>query len=454
MRILIAGAGRVGLALARYLRSENHDIVLLDEVPERLKDIEDKIDIQTVLGSATSPSVLKSAGAENADIFLAVTDFDEVNIVSSLIAKTLFHIPKRIVRLGTPDYLDKKYEAFLKSLAIEVVLSPEEETARQTIQMLGVTGATDVAYLADGQIAFVCLQCLKKSFLNTLTEESLQKITTGTEFKLLAVRRRGKVLFHPGTISAGDEVFFTVKTSELEGILQTLGYQYLPLKSVVILGGGKVGRSLAKKLEESGVKGVTLIEKNKRVAISLASELEKTLIIEGDGLDEALQEEIDLPTYQFAVSTTRSDENNVLFSLVATRLGVQRTCAVVRHPVYGTLLSGLGIDATVDPSATMVSAVLKHVRKGWVKNDYFIQSGLGEILEIEVLRTARITEKPLKSIRFPEGVQLVAALRGGKILNLTPKTVLEPKDIAIVFVQQGKASILEKYFSVSFSFFK
>ena len=207
-------------------------------------------------------------------------------------------------------------------------------------------------------------------------------------------------------------------------------------------------------LEISDVKDVTLVEKNKRTAIALAQELQNTFVMCGDCLDEAFDGEVNLQNYNFAVTTTQSDESNVLLALLAKRKGVKRTCSVIRHPVYEKMLSGLGIDATIDPSSIMVSSILKHIRKGWVKNDYFIQSGLGEILEIDVLRTSKITTKPLGSIKFPEGVSIVAVFRNDEFLELTHKTVIQPRDQVVIFVQQGKAQILEKYFSVAFSFFK
>lgn len=454
MRILIAGAGRVGIALARYLRAENHDIIVIDEDGRKLKNIDDQIDILTIEGNVALPSVLKAAGAEEADMFLAVTDSDETNIVSSLVAKSVFNIPKRIARIGTAEYLDKSYTPFLKALAFEVVLSPEEESAKQIMQVIGITNAIDVAYLAESKITFLCLRCVKGSLLNGISKNALEKITHGTEFKLLAVSRKGKFIFKPSSFYIGDDIYFTIKTSELDNLLENLGYENLPLESVVILGGGKVGSRLAKMLEVSDVRDVTLVEKNKRTAISLAQELPNTFVMCGDCLDESFDGEVNLQNYKFAVTTTQSDESNVLLALLAKRKGIKRTCSVIRHPVYERMLSGLGIDATIDPSSIMVSSVLKHVRKGWVKNDYFIQSGLGEILEIDVLRTSKITTKPLGSINFPEGILIVAVLRNNELIDITPKTIIQPRDQVVIFVQQGKAQMLEKYFSVTFSFFK
>ncbi len=455
MKIIIAGAGQIGIALARYLRAENNDIVLIDSDVEKLGNLSEQLDIQTVEGSAAYPAVLDKAGGKDADIFIAVTGTDETNIVACGVAKSVFNIQTRIARISSSEYLSVKYKQFLRDQEINVVLSPEIETAHHIIQNLSVTSAVDLMDLAEGQVKMVGLRCKKNSPLIGKTKTGISKLTNGLNFQMLAVKRRHKLIpLKEVTVRVNDELYFIVDVRHMQQVLDTFAYKSVSPKYIVIFGGGKVGFQLAKLFEaDKESQEVTIIEKDEARAQFLAERLSSTLVINGDGLDETLVDDLDLENYQVAITTTHSDESNILLSLLSKRTGIERTCAVIHNPLYDELLGGLGIDMTVSPNAVLVSAILQQIRKGRVRNDYFLQDGIGEVLEMEALKTAKITQKPLGRVKLPDGVVIGGIMRGDLFLLPNKDLIVQEKDIVILFVARGRVREVEKLFTVGFNFF-
>ena len=455
MKIIIAGAGEVGVSLARYLRAEDNEIVLIDVDAEHLGNLSEQLDIQTVEGCASYPSVLERAGADHADAFLAVTGNDETNIVSCSVASSVFHISNRIARISTPEYMAPRHKAFLQSLSIDVVLSPEIETAQHIIDNLGVSGSVDMTAMGDGLIRFIGLHCRKGSILIGKTVSEIDGMVKGLNVKIVALKRRFQLMkLSDVTLKVGDDLYFIVDTAHFERALEAFGYQTQPARYLMIYGGGKVGFQLTKQLENiSSIRDVTLVEKNEERARFLAENLESTLVINGNALDDSLVDELNLKNYKIAIATTNSDENNILLSMLSKRAGVERVCALIHNPLYNNLLSGLGIDTTIDPNAVMVSSILRYLRKGRVKDDYFIQSGIGEVLEMEVLKTAKITKSHLGKISIPEGIVIAGVLRGDLFMLPNKDLIVQEKDRVFLFVAKGHVQDAEKLFSVGISFF-
>lgn len=455
MKVIIAGAGEVGVALARYLRAEQDDIVLIDKDADRLGSLSEQLDIQTIVGSASYPAVLERAGADHADVFLAVTGNDETNIVSCGVANSIFHIPKRIARISSSEYLSARYKAFLQSWEIEAVLSPEKETADRITENLEISGSVDMREMGGGLVRFVGLRCRRTSPLAGRTIAEIQQMTSDFPVHIVAVRRRFQLMsLADVTIKAGDDVYFIVDTPHLTQALDVFGYDKTSPRYVVIYGGGKVGFQLAKRLEEDKVSHtVTVVESNEERAHFLAEKLESALVINGDALDDSLVEELNLKNYETAIATTDSDESNILLSLISKRNGIERTCALIHNPLYNTALSGLGIDSMINPNAVMVSAILQHLRKGRVRDDYFIQSGIGEVLEVEALATSKITKNCLGKIKIPDGVVIGGILRGDLFMIPSKDLMIQEKDIVFVFVARGHVQEAENLFSVGISFF-
>ncbi len=455
MKVVIAGAGEVGVALARYLRAENDEIVLIDKDADKLGTLSEQLDIQTVVGSSAYPSVLERAGAEHADVFLAVTGSDETNIVSCGVANSIFHIPKRIARISSTEYLAGKYKAFLHSLDIEAVLSPEVETASRVTDNLEIAGSVDMTELGDGLVRFIGLKCRKTSPLTGKTIAEIKQMVADFPVTIVAVRRRFRLMpLEDVTVKSGDDVYFIVDAAHLTQVLDTFGYSQNSSRYIVIYGGGKVGFQLAKRLEDDKIShSITIVEQDEERARFLAEKLESALVINGDALDDSLIEELNLKNYETAIATTNSDESNILLSLISKRNGIERTCALIHNPLYNNALSGLGIDSMIDPNAVMVSSILQYMRKVRVKDDYFVQSGIGEVLEVEVMKTSKITKKPLGKLHIPSGVIIGGILRGDLFMPPNKDLIVQEKDIVFVFVERGHVQEAQNLFSVGINFF-
>ena len=455
MKVIIVGAGQIGVALAKYLRTEEHSVVLIDIKKEALAHLSEQLDIQTVVGSGSSPSVLARAGAKDADVLLSVTGNDEVNIITCALAKTLFQINKRVARLASSEYLDKRNADFLNSLSIDVVVSPEHETAKRILADLTINGAMDVTSFCDNKVEFVGLKCRRNCALIGKTVEKIRELIANVNFTIVAVNHKNQLIDLKNTpIKVGDDVYFFVASGHLERVLDMFGYTMAVPDNVLVFGGGQIGYGLASLLEAPLYRqNVMIIEKSEDRATFLASHLNDSLIIKGDGFDDKLLDEIEFKNYDVAVATTNTDENNVLLSLLAKRNGVSRSCALIRNELYMNYVSGLGIDSFINPNAVMVSAILQHLRKGRVQDGYFLQSGLGELLQIEVLATARITKGPLGKVKIPKGITLGGVLRGGRFLCPEKGLIVKAGDIAFVFVERGYVREAEKLFTVELSFF-
>ena len=455
MKVIIVGAGQIGIALAKYLRTEDHSVILIDTKKEALTRLAEQLDIQTVVGSGTSPSVLARAGAKDADVLLSVTGNDEVNIIACALAKSLFQINKRVARLASPEYLDRKNSAFLESLSIEVVVSPEYETAKRILADLTINGAMDVTSFCKNKVEFVGLKCRKNCALVGKTVSQVQELIANVNFTIVAVHHKNQLIDLKNTpIKIGDDVYFFVAAGHLERVLDIFGYTMEAPDNVLIFGGGQIGYGLGALLEAPlDRQNVMIIEKSDERATFLASHLNDALIVKGDGFDDKLLDEIDFKNYDVAVATTHTDENNVLLSLLAKRNGISRSCALIRNELYMNYVSGLGIDSFINPNSVMVSAILQHLRKGRVQDGYFLQSGLGELLQIEVLPTAKITNGPLSKVKIPKGITLGGILRKDTFLCPDKDLIVQAGDIAFVFVARGFVHEAEKLFTVELSFF-
>jgi len=455
MRILIAGAGQTGVALARYLRAENHEIVLIDKDPQALSDLSEQIDIQTLAGPCDSPLVLERAGAGGVDVLLAMTGDDQTNIIACSMAKELFRVSQRIARISSNDYLMPKYADFLKALSVDVVVSPEKETASQILTSLSINGATDMTILGQGLVRFLGIKCRSDIPLLGKNLKQIRHEIGDVNISIVAVVRRHQLMdLEKVVLQVGDEIYFFVDTGHLSYALDMLGYGEVPLNNVLMFGGGAVGFQTAKVLEkDSDNTQITLVEKDKNRAAFLAEHLDRTLVIQGDGFDDNLLEDIDIQANQVSIATTHSDENNVLLSLMAKRSGVQRTCALVRNTLYKQYLRGLGVDTLINPNAVMVSAVLKCLRKGRLANDYFLQSGMGEVMEVDALKTSRITLAPLERVKIPKGVQIGGILRQNTFIRPHRGLHVQEGDKVYVFVARGCVAQAEKLFTVRLSFF-
>lgn len=456
MKIIICGANQIGLALVKYLRPEDHDIVLIDPQEGKLGQLSEQYDIQTIAGNPSHPDVLEKAEASRADVILAVFEEDHQNILTCALAQHLFAVPKRIARIENMAYLTPEAQDFLKSLSVDVVVSPEFETVQRIIQTLPIPAALDMVELADGLAVFLGVRCRKSSLLVGKNMKEVRSFLTDIPAVLAGVNRRSEwlALNDKRAIRSGDELYFVADKDYLTALLDVLGSEKLDLDNLIIFGGGTVGFHLAWMLEKkSSVATLTLVEKTEKRSQNLAAKLNKTLVIHGDGLDESLLDELDLKKYRFSVATTINDESNILLSLVAKRNGVSRTCALSQNPLFAESLGGLGADNLIDPSAVIVSSILQQIRKGRVKADYFLQSGRGEILEIEAQKKSKIIGKTVAQVNKKTGICVGGIKRGDTFLSAKDDLIVKERDVVVLCVQQGFIKQVESLFSVDNLFF-
>lgn len=458
MKVIICGAGRVGATIAEYLAEEKNEVILIDTDGERLEELAVTMDIKPIEGFASYPSVLERADAQDADMLIAVTESDEVNMVTCQAANSLFKIPTKIARLRSKEYTNPKWRKFYThdAMPIDVVISPEIEIARSIRRNIAYPGAFEVIPLAQDRVYLLGLHCNDVSpMINTplrqLTElfPDLNAVIAGI------VRQDGDLIITDSDtrISAGDDVYVFVPSESVPRLLAVFGLEQQRAQSILVLGGNDIGFALAKYLEKTPHMHITLIEEDEGRAKYLAQELSQTTVIQGDFLDTSLLEESDIDTVETVIAVSANDEDNILASLMAKKYGVGQTITVIEKSLYSQLVMNLGIDVIVDPKDILVSTILQHVRKGKIYAAYSLRSGMFEVLEADAFDTFEYTGKALRDVRLPTGVIIGAIVRDGTALQLRGDTVIEDGDRLVLFADADSVKQVEKMFSVGLEFF-
>lgn len=458
MRIIICGAGRVGTSIARQLSNEGHDITVIDQSPDLIMKLGERYDVRGVVGHASHPEVLEKAGAETADMLIAVTYADEVNMIACQVAHSIFNMPKKIARVRAQDYLRPEWSDLFgrDNMPIDVIISPEIEVAQAIKRRLQAPGAFDMVQFVDGAIrvmgVYLGEDCpILHTPLRQLTGlfPDLQAIITG-------IVRQGK-LFVPGgddMLLPDDEVYFVAAQDHVRRAMSLFGHEEKEARRVIIIGAGNIGLFLAQQLESLGLAlNIKIIEADQMRAERAAEALPRSLVLHGDALDNELLQQANAAMAESVVTLTNDDEVNILAALLAKKAGCQRAVALVNSAAYQDLLPSIGIDVTVDPRATTISTILQHVRRGRIRNVYSLRDGAAEVLEGEVLETSPFVDAPLREANLPEGIRVGALVRGKTIIIPNGDTVAETGDRIILFALKDAIKKAEKLFSVRLEFF-
>ncbi len=455
MKAIICGCGYVGSPIATYLFEEKHQVTVIDTDVEKLRKLETEIDVQTIRGEATAPDVLEKAGAKDTDLIIAVTKSDEVNMMVCFEAFRLFNIPMKIARVRSGFYAGQGYAPFWEELHIDVVISPEKEVAKTILRNLKTAGALEFINLQDKNV-FVGAKCVKGAPLEKMHLEKIDKSFPEFHICIAGILRDCKSLeITPKTIlQADDEIYVITDTEHYEQVLEALGHPTDKSNRVVIVGGGRVGLTLARMMEEEGMAhGLSLVEKEEETATLLAEQLSDVLVINGDALDESILDEVNIDKASAVVALTQEDEDNILLSLVAKQYGVGRTFALINKPIYNHMLSHLGVDVIVNPNAISTSTILQYIRKGQVRSIYSLKAQIGDLMEFEALDTSKVVGVEIGKIRKPKGVRFCAVVRQGQLLEMTPKLKIQSGDNVIVLAKAGQFKAVEKLFSAGLFFF-
>ncbi len=454
MKIIILGAGQVGASLAENLVGENNDITVVDLSSERLQELQDRFDLRVVQGSASSPRTLGEAGADDADMLIAVTNSDEVNMVACQIAFTLFNVPKKIARIRSQSVVMHEKELFnSNAFPIDHIIAPEKLVSDYIMQLIEHPGALQVANFAGGRVGLVAIKAYYGGSLVGNAISTLKEHMPNIDARVAAIFRRGKAIRPQGTtiIEADDEVFFITARQHIRAIMSEMQKLEQPYKRIMIVGGGYIGESLAKRLEKEN--SVKLIEKNLKRAEYLSENLSNTIVFCGDSSDQELLAEEHIDQIDLFITVTNDDEANIMSAMLAKRMGARKAMVLIQRNAYVDLVQGNILDIAISPQQATISALLTHVRKADLKHVYSLREGVAEAIEI-VARgdsmTSKVVGKELCQLKLPRGTSIGAIVRNNQVLIAHDNTVVETDDHVILFLVNKKyISDIEKLFQPS-----
>ena len=461
MNIIICGAGRVGFTIAKILGEQGHSITVIDQSSEDIQKIDDTLDVKAIVGKATYPSILEKANASEADMIIAVTRNDEINMLICQIAFSIFNIQKKIARIRSQDYLNPKFTKVYnkENLPIDVIISPEIEIAKSLQRKLEAPGALDNVPFAKNKIRLLEVLINENCPLIDIKLKDLTKKFPKLDANIMGVIRNEKfaVLKKEDVIKKDDKAYIAINASQMQDTLSAFGHNEKISNKILIIGGGNIGFNLAKNLEETFDSArVKIIEKNKERAEFIASELNNTIIINGNGLDEEVLIEANLDEVQTVLALTNDDEDNLMVSVLVEKftkdkddLNDKRTMALINKPNYSLLQSSLKIDDLIDPRMNTVSSILKHVHKGTIENAYSILNGEFEIIEAEIIETSELINKELKKSDLPEEIRIGAVLRGDEVIIPRSNFVFKKEDVVVLLAKKESLDVVENMFRIS-----
>ena len=461
MNIIICGAGRVGFTIAKILSEQGHSITIIDQSSEDIQKIDDLLDVKSIVGKGTYPSILEKANASEADMIIAVTRNDEINMLICQIAFSIFNVQKKIARIRSQDYLNPKFTRVYnkENLPIDVIISPEIEIAKSIQRKLEAPGALDNVPFADNKIRLLEILINDKCPIINIKLNDLTKKFPKLDANIMGVVRDDKFIILKKTdkIIKGDKAYVVINASQMKETLVAFGHNEKISNKILIIGGGNIGFNLAKNLEESFDSArVKIIEKNKERAEFIASELNNTIVINGDALDEEVLVEANLEEVQTVLALTNDDEDNLMVSVLVEKftndksdINEKRTMALINKPNYALLQSSLKIDDFIDPRMNTVSSILKHVHKGTVENAYSILNGEYEVIEAEIIESSELVNKELKNANLPDEIRIGAVLREKEVIIPRSNFVFKKEDIIVLLAKKDFLHVVENMFRIS-----
>lgn len=457
MKTIILGAGQVGYHVARYLASADHSITVVDKSAELLSKIGDSLDVQPIQGFASHPDVLQKAGAEEADLLIAVTASDEVNIVACEVANTLFKVPKKIARIRNQHYLNAYWSDLFAfpHLGIDVVISPEIEVARSIAKSLQVAGASDVvAVMKDSENVIgkvIGVRCLPYAKILNTPLKLLPTLFPKTKLVIACISRNGNAFVPHGEdlILVDDEVHFIAPEAEQKACMEIFGYKAPSERRFLILGAGNIGLSLASVLEKSlPASTITVIEKNPEHAEHAAKQLERSEVLCGDALDLEVLEEANPQDIETVIAVTDDDRVNILAALLTKRNGAQRGVTLLNNISYAPLITSLGVDSIVSPRSITVSTILQHIRQGKMQSLHSLGDNQVEIIEAEAKESSNIIGLTTEDINVKRQILVAALIREGQAIALLPTTAIRANDSLVLVVAKESIAKIERLFAV------
>jgi trk/ktr system potassium uptake protein len=457
MKIIILGAGQVGTTVAETLASEANDITVVDDNQKKLDALKDRLDIRTIHGSASFPGVLEQAGAEDADLLIALTSSDETNMVACQVAYTLFHTPHKIARVRSPEYLERGKLFDRKAVPIDEIISPHQEVTNHINRLIHHPTALQVVNFANSLVQLVGVKAVTGGPLVGHALSTLRQHIPSVDTRVAAIYRQNRSIIPEAhtVIEAGDEVFFIAAKDDIRYVMSELRTIEKHYKSIMIIGGGNIGARLASVLEDDYQ--VKLLERNPERCQQLSVELDKTIVLQGNAADDELLLDENIQKVDMFCALTNSDEVNIMASLMAKRLGAAKVMTLINNPSYIDLMEDGEIDITISPQQITVSRLLRHVRQGDIVNVYSLRRGAAEAIEVIARgdqRSSKVVGRALEDIPLPKGTTIGALVRDNQVIIAHHDVVIESQDHIILFlIDKTKVNEVERLFQVGLGFF-
>jgi trk system potassium uptake protein len=449
MKVIIVGAGRVGLQLGKMLTAENNDVTIIDPDSKACRKASDLLDAMVIQGNGAVPSILEEAGIKSSDMLIAVTSLDEINILACLAASRC-NVGIKIARLRNTDFSQPDSILKKEDMGIDLIIHPELETARELVWLIKRTAATDIIEFENGQVQLIGVRIDKDQPIINKTLRQIDEENPDIRFRVVAIFRTNKTIIPGGDdyVQKGDQLFFMIEADRVPRLLQILGKGEEKMENIMILGGGKVGRLVASDLEKDKQFQVKLIEAQHEKGVKIAEQLKRTLIIMGDGTDIDLLAAEGIMDMDGYIAVTDDEESNIISCLVAKHLGVKRCLAMVQRSDYLPIMSSIGLDAAVDQQMITANAILRFVRRGNIVSLATLPGIDAEVLQIEVHEKSKASGKELNRLKMPKNAMIGILSRNGDVSVPIGTTILKPGDKLFVFTLPNAISEVEKMFAV------
>ena len=452
MKVIVCGAGQVGFHIAKHLADQQNDVTVIDRSVKLIRKISESLDVQALVGHGSDPDMLAKAGATDADLLVAVTPSDEVNMIACQVAHSLFSVPTKIARIRNQVYLNPNWRDLFSrdNLPIDVIISPELEVARALARRLEVPGAFNMVPFIDGKVRMIGLMLDEDCPVVDTPLRQLSELFPNLRTIVVAVRR-GERLFVPRSddqLQVGDAIIIVVEASTTKRSMAVFGHEEQTARRIVIVGGGSIGLALAQLLEKSDPSlNLKIIEIDTERAKKIAESLDKTVVINGDALNREILLEANIEQVDTIVSVANDDEVNILSSLLAKQQGCASAITLMNNPIYGNLVGSLGIDVALDPRETTVSSIVQHMRRGRIRDLYSLFDGQAEFIEAEVLEGSKVAKKTLGELRLQGEVRFGMIVRNGKTILPSAETQLLSGDQVVFLAMAQSVKRVEQLFS-------
>jgi trk system potassium uptake protein len=457
MKIIILGAGQVGTTVAETLAGEANDITVVDHDVKKLDALKDRLDIRTIHGNASFPCVLEKAGANDADLLIALSSSDEINMFACQVAYTLFHTPHKIARVRSPEYIEHSKLFDRKAVPIDEIISPHQEVTNHITRLIKHPTALQVVNFADSLVQLVGVKAVEGGPLVGHALSTLRQHIPNVDTRVAAIYRQNSSILPQGdtVIEAGDEVFFIAAKGDIRQVMSELRSLEQHYKSIMIVGGGNIGARLASQLENDYQ--IKLLERNPARCEQLSVSLDKTIVLQGDASNDELLLDENIKNVDLFCALTNNDEANIMASLMAKKLGAAKVMTLINNPAYVDLMQGGDIDIAFSPQQITVSRLLRHVRQGEIVNVHSLRHGAAEAIEVVVkgdLRSSKVVGRALEDIPLPKGTTIGAIVRDGEVIIAHHDVVIKSEDHIILFLpDKKKVHEVERLFQVGLGFF-